>query len=93
MIIIIEIDMFIIIKICILQTIAVLLSIWQSLQGSSLEVIAETMEEFMFISLSRDFILGCKSGKDTPDVSIVVLAENFEAKHSSSSVENDNTSN
>lgn len=93
-IVIVEIEMFIIIKkACMLQTISVLLSIWQSLQGSSLELIAEIMEAFMFISLSKDLILWCKSGKDTPDVLIMVLAENFQAKRSSLSAVNDNTSN
>lgn len=62
-----------------LKTIAKIASSRRALSQSSLEMIAEYTEGIMPISLSSDFVVEGKSGKNTPDKLRVELKENFRA--------------
>lgn len=61
--------------------------------GSRLEMIAETMEGVICISINRESVLSGKLGRNTSDESRLELEENLWAKHSSLSAEDDDTSN
>lgn len=49
--------------------------------GSSLEMIGETIDRGICISLNKDLVLSGKPGKGTPDESGEELEEYLQAKH------------